>query len=100
MAYEFGQQSPTWATGVASVLNPLAQAGAQVATVKMQTDLNVQRAKMGLPPIDYSANTGRTEEESNRDGPITREEGGALKPLLIVAGIAIVGFAVYKMTRK
>jgi len=99
MAYELRQQSPEWATGVASILNPLAQAGTQVYAAKTQAALNVQRAKMGLPPIDFSARPATSEAEGSR-GPSDSDEGSALTPILVIGGIAVVGFIIFKMTRK
>lgn len=96
MAYEFGQQAPDWATGVASILNPIASATSDIAKAKIQADLNEKRMKMGLPPLPETA-TISTEQQEQLPAA---EESGSLKPILVVLAVAAVAFALYKMSNK
>lgn len=85
---------PDWASGLTSVLTPLAQAGAQIYQAKSLADINKERAKAGLPPLN-AVPAGPIDSVGN---PIQQQ--GGTSPLLVLAIIAAIGGGIWFFLSK
>jgi hypothetical protein len=82
------QQAPEWAVGIASIVDPLANATSQIYSTHMRAEINAARIKAGLGPMIVETYGVETYED-----PTLSRAGFSTTSLLL--GLAVLGGVVY-----